>query len=112
MRFLVICTRVMYSSAFTQVLEKMQQRTRSGMIDGEVLQHAATRRSAGHVRLADAEPVHQTDHVARDQLGGVAARGLVAVAGAAMVERDAAIALAELRHLEVARHRAARSDRG
>ena len=30
MRLRVICTRVMNSSAFTQVLEKMQQRRRSG----------------------------------------------------------------------------------
>ena len=30
MRLRVVCTRVMYSSAFTQVLEKMQQRRRSG----------------------------------------------------------------------------------
>ena len=69
MRLRVVCTRVMYSSAFTQVLEKMQQRSALGMIDGEVLQHAAAGRGAGHVRLVDAERVHQRDHVARDQLG-------------------------------------------
>ena len=101
MRLRVICTRVMNSSAFTQVLEKMQQRSAVGMIDGEVLQHAAARRGAGDVRLVDAERVHQADHVARNHLGGVAARRLVAVAGAAVIEGDAAIALGELRDLEV-----------
>jgi hypothetical protein len=30
MRLRVVCTRAMYSSAFTQVLEKMQLRRRTG----------------------------------------------------------------------------------
>ncbi len=65
MRLRVICTRVMYSSAFTQVLEKMQQRSAAGIIDGEVLQHAAAGGGAGNVRLVDAERVHEADHIAR-----------------------------------------------
>ena len=101
MRLRVICTRLMYSSAFTQVLEKMQQRSRSGIIDGEVLQHAAAGRGAGDMRLVDAERVQQRDRVARDQPASYSrVRRLVAVARAAVVEGDAAIALGELRDLE------------
>ena len=68
----------------------------AGMVDGQVLQHAAAGGGAGHMRPVDAERVHEADHVARDDLGGIAERRLVAVAGAAVVEGDAAVALGEL----------------
>src|SRR5262249_48240884 len=70
------------------------------MVDRQVLQHAPTGRRARHVRLLDAEGVHERHRIPGNRPRRVAVLGLVAVAGPAVVEGNAAVALGELGDLE------------
>jgi hypothetical protein len=64
------------------------------MVDRQVLKDRTPRGCAQRMRLLDAQRIHQRDHVIGDMLGRIPVRaGPVAVAGTAMIEGDAAVAV-------------------